>query len=416
MNLHVVMCMPLALIKTKPHGVLSWPLSDETLTSWVKRQEGVVRLAPSQARSTAALSTEEWDYGELEIHDSSIDPILAAKLKLIVRWPAPFLRRPEERTAICWQCWREQWSKGLSLYRLRQWTFAWRSVCSRHGGPLSFCRHTPQRLEDWPIEETSYGADHREHRVFVLHPWGSIAPVAINIFRDRRALHLEAALDDISTSKWQPFGFNQRALRKAYATISWLLQFEFGGKEVGYAYRQRFRARGSADIPGFTPRKRLEIEYWSEPRRLSAHHMNVLAEAIISVWSDTPLPGLSAERTVLLVKSIGWGVGSVRLPLRRRSDLESKRLAEWFHLEANPQTLTKVADVFPRILQERLHQAIRHRGCISPALAKHERAMRMTPPSSESSDWYQWVSDWKQKLAEAADASQPPTKDTEPKT
>lgn len=53
---------------------------------------------------------------------------------------------------------------------------------------------------------------------------------------------------------------------------------------------------------------------------------------------------------------------------------------------------------------------------ISPALAKHERAMRMTrPPSSESYNWYQRVSDWKQKLAEAADASQPPTEDTEPK-
>jgi hypothetical protein len=366
--------MPRTLLRVESHDVLPFPLPDETLSSWIERQDGVVCLSESRASAIAAMNGTENDYGELDIRDPSIDRVLAARLKLIARWPAPFLRRPSDRKAVCWQCWRDEWSQGKPLYRSRQWTFAWRSVCPRHRCALTFSEHIPHYLDDWPIEQISQPV--RRHEVMELHPLGYRIPLSIDLFHDCRAVYLEEALEDISTSEWQPRGFDQVSLHRAYAIISWLLQLEFGTKTLEDAHRQQFWGTGVSYIPGLPVRKRLLMEYWSEPRRLSTRHMNILAEAILSAWTNTPLPRLSAERTAILVKIAGWEIGGSRLPLHRRIDPALREADHWFHLDAGGTALANVANCFPEILRARLRNAIRNRVRTSAGVSLHEQAMR----------------------------------------
>lgn len=106
---------------------------------------------------------------------------------------------------------------------------------------------------------------------------------------DRRAIHLEAALAGRRHAVWYPKGLTNASLREIYRGLvadllqQFLLSCEGTHEQLPH--------------PGFN-------------RALNANRfaINVFVEAILSVWTDTPLPDSAlALRTQVLVRAIGWG-------------------------------------------------------------------------------------------------------------
>ena len=112
----------------------------------------------------------------------------------------------------------------------------------------------------------------------------------LQLHGDRRAIHLETALaDDAGTSVWFPRGLDKASLRVAYQEII---------EELIHQFHLEYDGR-SEEQPAVTFGQLLNQYRFA---------LNVLAEAILSRWTETPLPACaSAQRTDLIVRAIGWG-------------------------------------------------------------------------------------------------------------
>lgn len=299
--------MAITLIRTARHGHLSGMEPDESLTSWVARQGGVVNLVPDSDALEQSEFHPERDFGDLDIQDPEIDYALACQLRRAARWPAPFMMPPEERDDVCIKCWHERWSRGLPLYRKRQWAVAWQGECNQHGA-LHQHASEPSWLEEWPIEELP-DAEAKVNDAVVFRGYGSrsVGIPCINLFRDRRGQFLAAALQDVSNGDWWPWGFDLPGLRRVYAKFIHALLCQFGPIRHVYGWRERLARRGAAGV-----------EYWWRSPRISSHHLNVLVEAVIATWTGTELPPEKAgshERSIVIAQVIGWALGDVSVSL-----------------------------------------------------------------------------------------------------
>lgn len=251
-------------------------LPDETVASWAARHQGVILSSAPKDNET---------FGRLIIDLPGLPSNLDGQLQRAARHPDEWLLRPRERTLVCPRCLAEDWARGLPAYHRRAWCVAWRTCCQSHGrlfntdggrtppGWIHLLKRSPVTELVLPIVRC------RSYR----------KPGCLSLGADRRAIHLEAALGGHQGGAWFPNGMTQPTLRAIYREL------------VSDLLRQmRLPYVGPMDQlpnPGFN-------DAWNEDR----FAINVLAEAILSVWTDTPLPTTAlAFRTQLLVRAIGWG-------------------------------------------------------------------------------------------------------------
>lgn len=251
-------------------------LADETVVSWARRQPGVALRSDSEYEDT---------FGQLTIDLPQFPHTLQQQLVRAAQPPDEWLLRPHQRTLQCPRCLAEDWAQGLPAYDRRDWCVAWRTCCLRHGALFDTDRRaTPpgwvRLLEGRSWHSRALGiAPDRGYRVLLYLSLGA----------DRRAIHLEAALAGRRRGTWFPNGMTQDSLRAIYREIVSDLLSQFC-----------LDCRGPEEqrpSPGFN-RAHNSIRF----------AINVLAEAILSEWTNTPLPTSAlALRTSLLVRAIGWG-------------------------------------------------------------------------------------------------------------
>lgn len=249
---------------------------DETVASWAKRL-GINLCSDSK---------EEDTFGHLTIDLPKLPSKLRDQLQRAAQPPDDWLLPWSHRTLQCPRCIAEDWSQGVPAYHRRAWCVAWRTCCPRHGlmsqlgsdiapprweGLVGSQRWTGQDLsivQSWPrwVHEFSLGSDHR-------------------------AVHLEAALAGRRDDAWFPKGMTQTALRAIYRQI------------VSDLLVQNYLALNG-------PEDQLPHPGFIHEQIGNRFAINVLAEAILSEWTNTPLPTSAlANRTSLLVRAIGWGEG-----------------------------------------------------------------------------------------------------------
>ena len=252
-------------------------LPDETISSWSNRHS-FVRLI--------AQDPDERDFGTLEIDLPGARQELLNGLRCAATAPDAWLLRPQQRTLYCLKCLAEDRVLGLPFFVRRSWSVAWRTCCPRHGMLFDANQrempswHTGIFAPNWSGDKIEIFVSRRSPAALELNLWGS-----------RRAIHLESALaENKQEGTWFPQGLNASSIRDVYRTIvtDLMSQFyiEFGAP---------------AGFPSEQFKRQLN------PNRFA---INVLAEAILSEWTSTPLPSsASAQSSKLLVRAIGWGLG-----------------------------------------------------------------------------------------------------------
>ncbi len=249
--------------------------ADETLASWARRQPGVLMHSDSPSENT---------FGRLDINLPGISHTLRRELHRAAKAPDDWLLQPYQRTLSCPLCMAEDWAQGVPSYIRRSWCVAWRTCCSRHGVLFdSYKRPSPAWYRLLVGPRWSGG----ELRIILRSPAWS--PVKFSLGSDHRAVHLEAALAGRRPGFWFPKGMNQASLRTIYREI------------ISDLLDQVFLAYDG-------PEDQLPHPSFNHQNNDNRFAINVLAEAILSEWTNTPLPtSAMAQRTSLLVRAIGWG-------------------------------------------------------------------------------------------------------------
>ena len=264
------------LVSTDTNATYQPLFPDETISSWAKRNS--VHLTPVPSEES------DRDYGALQFQLPGASRELLTQLHYAARTPDPWMLRPHQRTLKCTRCLAEDWARGLSFYDRRAWAVAWRTCCAEHG-PLHDADWEPVPSWTSVLERsvwTRQGAGLLIKRPFRIC-------FAIPLYDDRRAVHLEAALaEGREAASWFPRGLDEESLRFAYRKIiEKLLDQFFVCDEC------------SEELPAPAFNRALNNVRFT---------LNVFAEAILSQWTNTPLPGCaSAQRTALVVRAIGWG-------------------------------------------------------------------------------------------------------------
>jgi hypothetical protein len=252
-------------------------LADETVASWAKRQAGIYLYSDSGDEDT---------FGQLTIDLPEFPRTLREQLERAAQPPDDWLLRSRQRTLQCPRCIAEDWSQGVPAYHRRAWCIAWRACCPRHGPMFDSVNGkmppTWERLLDgprWIGQDLSF---------FDKRPR---LEQKLSLGSDRRAVHLETALAGRRRGAWFPKGMTQTTLRTIYRKIvSDLLAQDYLADD---------RPEDQLPHPGFI-----------REQNGNRFAINVLAEAILSEWTNTPLPTSAlAQRTSLLVRAIGWGEG-----------------------------------------------------------------------------------------------------------
>lgn len=260
---------------------------DETLASWARRH-GHIELTSD--------SPDEYSFGRLIIDLPNVPLALQRQLQRAVQPPDAWLLREHQRTLVCARCQAEDWAHGIPEYERRAWCVAWRTCCPRHGPFFD----TDGRLTPPSWALFLEGPRWTGRRVDIVKTRPYCVLLTFELGADRRAIYLEAALAGRRRGEWFPKGVTNTSLREIYSRIvsDLLGQFYLEGN-------------GPAD-------------QFPNPDFNLAHNgnrfaINVLAEAILSVWTETPLPTSAlASRTPLLVRAIGWGEGRSPCALRNQ--------------------------------------------------------------------------------------------------
>jgi len=275
-------------------------LPDETLSSWADRHQ-FIRLTSDDPK--------ERNFGTLDVDLPGAQRSLLRALRHSAAAPDAWLLPPHQRTLHCVRCLAEDWALGLPSFERRAWSVAWRTCCQRHGVLFDSDR---KPVPGW---RSVLGAPNWSGEEISIYLRGGLGVVlALDLHRDRRAIHLESALaNGKRKGAWFPNGLDTSSLRDAYRAIVTDLIAQF--------------FMDSDEAPESLPNG--DFNRHQNPNRFA---VNVLAEAILSEWTNTPLPGCaSAQSTNLLVRAIGWGqerptklrCGQVlfRGPSARRRDL-----------------------------------------------------------------------------------------------
>lgn len=250
--------------------------TDETVASWANRQSGVHLSSDSE---------DENAFGQLIIDLPGLSRTLKQQLRRAAQPPDEWLLWSHQRTLLCPRCFAEDWAQGVPAYHRRAWCVAWRTCCPRHG--LLFDTENRTATPDWIhlLDRPRWTGYH----LLTAHKCSFKSLLNLSLGSDHRAIHLEAALAGKHRGAWFPEGMTQSTLRAIYREIvsDLLNQFYFAGTEPG----------DQQPHPGF-----------NRALNINRFVINVLAEAILSEWTQTPLPTPAlARRTSLLVRAIGWG-------------------------------------------------------------------------------------------------------------
>jgi hypothetical protein len=253
-------------------------LPDETVASWADRQPGVALRSDSEYEDT---------FGQLTIVLPELPHTLRRELLRAAQPPDEWLLRPHQRTLQCPRCLAEDWAQGVPAYNRRAWCVAWRTCCPRHG--VLFDTEKRERPPGWVslLEGRRWDSGH----LFIAPAKGYRVLLHLSLGADRRAIHLEAALAGRRRGTWFPKGMTQDTLRTIYREIVSDLLSQF--------YMDRSGPKEQRPSPGFNC-----------ALNFNRFTINVLAEAVLSEWTGTPLPTSAlALRTPLLMRAIGWGEG-----------------------------------------------------------------------------------------------------------
>lgn len=235
-------------------------LPDETVSSWVARH-------PFIELSSDDREYRERDFGALTLDLPGAGEPLMNALRRAAAPPDAWLLRPDQRTLVCARCQAVDWSFGTPCYQRRAWCVAWRTCCALHG--MLFDTEL-SRAPTWSKLLLSSSWSGAEVALMHKRPFGAM--LALGLHGDRRAIHLEAALDEENRqAAWFPKGLTDQSLRDLYQTIVTDLLAQF--------YLRRDGPLEERPNSGFNRSL--------NPNRFS---INVLAEAILSEWTQTPLP------------------------------------------------------------------------------------------------------------------------------
>lgn len=286
-------------LREEPHSAgppLSDLLPDETLSSWVNRHRGRVRAtSDADEGESGEVDGRELDFDSLQIDLPSAPPELITKLRHSAEAPDLWDRLASSQPRYCPACHLGDWSTGRPKYFRRSWAVAWQTCCPKHG----------------PLIKLPYcGEEESVHRTLAREPWrngtvqlsrNTLLCWPISIFRDNRALHLEAALRAVvpaSKPAWFPRTLTRASLRPVYRLLITALVAQLSD---ALPFDRSFPIHQEVtDDEAFAIFAKLPIE-----RQFA---LNVFAEAILAVWSETPLPVHQASelRTRLLVRMLGW--------------------------------------------------------------------------------------------------------------
>ncbi len=250
-------------------------LPDERLSSWCRRNSVQLELA-----------AEDSDFGTVIVSNSLTDQL--SDLQRAATKPPWDLIPQKHRTMYCPSCWLKDLSEGCPIYWRRSWAWGFRTACALHG---PYCdldlsgRQVSLRevLFSGPSPLGEVGIMHRATR------WSSHATsyCGFNVYRDRRAIHLEAALEGEPdcVNSWKPKAYGNLQLHRLYWRIVDTLSQQFWHPRIAGAIR---------------PFLLMHNDY--------RHLINVCAEAIIAVWTCTPLPTshCSQLRTLAIARVLGW--------------------------------------------------------------------------------------------------------------
>jgi hypothetical protein len=254
--------------------------TDETVASWARRQSGVHLQSDSRDEDT---------FGQLAIDLPKLPRTLRQQLQRAAQPPDAWLLRPYQRTLQCPRCIAEDWAQGVPAHHRRAWCVAWRTCCPRHGPMFDLdtvSRKTPPTWECLLDGPRWIGQD-----LSIVHTRPHWVLLNLSLGSDRRAVHLEAALAGRRRGAWFPKGMTQTTLRETYQEIvSDLL--------------------AQVELAHDGPEDQLPHPGFNREQNGNRFAINVLTEAILSEWTNTPLPtSVLAQRTTLLVRVIGWGEG-----------------------------------------------------------------------------------------------------------
>lgn len=270
---------------------------DETVGSWMRRVRAVHREAGLASAHLESPLTDpaDPDFGALAPWTDALPRSLRRHLRHAAELPSRYVAPPERRTQFCIWCQRNDLLEGREPYRRRVWSIEWVSTCARHG-PLSVTLlGEPSNPWDVFVSEPQ----NKRHCVIEGSPGRDLKGTRGVFFigTDVRAIWLETALlASNGGAAWRPNGLSQRALASLYSHVLLGLIRQY---QVAPANGEWPR-----DLGGYTgplgPMGRL----WMRTR----YALNVIAEAVISVWTRSPLPTTHASdaRTRAVVQWAGW--------------------------------------------------------------------------------------------------------------
>lgn len=303
-------------------------LADETVASWARRQRGVALRSDSEYEDT---------FGQLTIDLPELPQTLRHELLHAAQPPDEWLLRPHQRTLQCPRCLAEDWAQGVPAYDRRAWCVAWRACCLCHGALFDTDRR--EKPPGWA--QLLEGRRWDSGGICIAPAKGYRVLLYLSLGADRRAIHLEAALAGRRSGTWFPNGMTQDSLRAIYREIVSDLLSQF--------YLDRSGPEEQRPSPGF-----------NRAHNSTRFAINVLAEAILSEWTNTPLPmSALALRTPLLVRAIGWG--TERPPHVMDGQVLLRGPSERTHSLANYASLLRQED-FARLARP---EAGRHVGYVT---------------------------------------------------
>lgn len=296
-------------------------LADETVASWADRHPSIKLTSDSKHEHT---------FGQLVIDLPDFPCELRKQLERAAVSPDAWLLQPHERTLQCPRCIAEDWSQGVPSYNRRMWCVAWRTCCPRHGTLFDTdnLRVSPRWVDllDSPMWNC------QDLTIVLTRPHGFL--LHLSLASDHRAIHLEAALAGRQRGVWFPEGMDLSSLRATYREIVSDLLAQF--------YLERGGSEDQHPNPGF-----------NRAHNGNRFAINVLAEAILSDWTGSPLPETAmCRRTGLLVRAIGWGesrpprvrAGQVLIegPSRRKHSLD--QYSQWLPSKMYDQLVKPMDD------------------------------------------------------------------------
>lgn len=292
-------------------------LADESISSWRWR----LRNTPGRSSIRMQPNTGDSDFGELQLTGPGISARLFAQLKAAAKAPDTVLVGAVNGRQFCPRCWAEDWVSGSSPYRRRFWRVAWRTCCDRHG--LFILEQDAAKLNDVknPIRHPLIG--------LALPRWRTLPRIELETPRGirlisgkklpvafiseqavgQRAVHLENALSGYTFDRrraWIPRGQGSRALREMYTLIVKSI-VEWFSLDLSHSVSQKINVAAKRRAGRFKNPAWKEVSvFWQLPPAVR-YSINVLAEAIIAVWTDSPLPGEAGahRHTIRLVKALG---------------------------------------------------------------------------------------------------------------